>query len=373
MQLIPEWMNNVHPLIVHLPIALLVIAVVADFLGLVLKRFTWIKPAALWLYVFGALGTVAAYFSGKEAAESVSFPAPAYPVVSIHADLALYTMLFFSIYALIRLFLAWKKYDQKTAISIVLFAVAAGGLGLVQQTAERGGELVFRYGVGTKAQLAPVKAATPVEADRAAITVSENGSWHWLADAKAELTFRNNFRLLQGNWAKLSLQTVNFNGQNKALRIQIQNKNPFVFTFGPKLQNVQIIARINPEAFRGRVLLVHHFNSPQRYDFLSVENGTIRLGRVEEGKSIIFNTATINQSGWLTLKVVSSGGHYRGYVNDQLLVHGHSSDLPAGTNGLALQGSGALLIEKIETRNLNETMNEAMGGASGHSGMSNQH
>ncbi len=39
MSLIPEWMSNVHPLIVHFPVALLVIAVLADFLSLILKRY----------------------------------------------------------------------------------------------------------------------------------------------------------------------------------------------------------------------------------------------------------------------------------------------------------------------------------------------
>ncbi len=373
MTLIPEWMSNVHPLIVHFPIALLVIAVLADFLGLILKRFQWLRPAALWLYVIGVLGTVAAYISGKEAAEVVHFPAPAYAVVSTHADLALYTMLFFGVYALVRLLAAWKHWDQKTNVALVLFLIAAGGTGLIQQTAERGGELVFRYGVGTKTRPEPARAAAKDTSDVTTVTVAEDGSWRWSAGNKAVLNFKKNFNLIQGDWAKLLLQTVSDNGQNTALRIETESEKPVVFTFGPRLENTQITAKINLNGLKGRFLLIHHFTSPQRYGFLAFENGTIRLGRTIDGKTILGDTDTITQTGWLTVKVVSSGGHYRGYVNDQLLVHGHGTRLPAGANGFALLGSGALQIASIETVNLDNPTDGTMGASSNHSGMSNQH
>jgi len=354
MTLIPEWMSNVHPLIVHFPIALLVFAVAADLAGLILKRYQWIKPAALWLYVFGALGTIGAYISGKQAADIVTFPPPSYSVIGTHADLALYTMLFFGIYALLRLFVAWKKWDQRTVVAVVLFIVAAGGLGLVQQTAERGGELVFRYGVGTLAQTVVKETPAAVQTSGRAIIVGQNGSWNWQAGKDAALTLRQNFKLIQGDWENLLLQTGKAENGAAVLTISPQNKTPFLLGFGPDLGNLQITARVNLSGFAGRFLLAHHITAAARYDFLAIEKNQARLGRIQDGDITIFNRGDIPASNFLTLKVVSSNGHYRGYVNDQLIVHGHGPDLPPGPAGFALSGTGSIQITGIDVLALDE-------------------
>ncbi|WP_456407841.1 DUF2231 domain-containing protein [Caldithrix abyssi] len=354
MNLIPEWMSNVHPLIVHFPIALLVIAVLTDFIAIILKRFGWLKPAALWLYVLGALGTIGAYFSGKQAADVVNIPPQAYSVISVHADLALYTMLFFSIYAALRLFFARKKWDQKLVFSLVLFVVAAGGLGLVQQTAERGGELVFRFGVGANALVTVDEKPAQKQKGAANIEVEENGSWFWQANEKAALQFRQNFKLIKGRWDDLILQGAQTENNQSALNIQINTKKTVVFAFGPKLKNVQISAQVRLADFNGRFLLAHHILQPNTYDFLAIENKTVRLGRLEKGKEKIFDTGALELTPELTLKVVSSKGHYRGYVNGRLIVHGHGSDLKSGQTGFALLGSGQLQIKSIKVVSLDE-------------------
>lgn len=356
MTLIPEWMSNVHPLIVHFPIALLVIAVVADLAGIILKRYDWLKPAALWLYVFGALGTFGAYLSGKQAADIVNFPPPSYPVISEHADLALYTMLFFGIYAALRLFVYWKKWDQRTAIAVVLFIIATGGLGLVQQTAERGGELVFRYGVGTKAQTETAAAAPENKAHAATIDIAENGSWSWQAGKDAALILRQNFNLRQGDWQKVILQVVRTQDGTPALNIQTKNDGPFLFSFGPNLKNLQITARVNLSGFKGHFFLAHHISGAGTYDFLVVEDGQARLGRMVRGVVDFFDTGKAPQSAWLTLKAVSSSGHYRGYVNDKLITHGHGSDLKAGTAGFAFLGKGSIQISNLEVISLDDAL-----------------
>ena len=353
MNIIPEWMSNVHPLIVHFPIALLVIAVLADFLSLVLKRYEWIKSTALALYVFGALGTVGAYVTGKQAADIVNFPAPSYPVISRHADLALYTMLFFGIYALIRLLFTWRQWDRRPLIAIILFIVAATGLGLVQQTAERGGELVFRYGVGTKVQ-PEEKQKQAQTTPTAKIEISESGSWQWLAGNNPALTVRNNFRLLRGSWDDLTLQAVKSTGGTKALSIRTNRDQAYLFAFGPALKNVQLSSQVNVDNLTGRFLLVHHVSAPDTYDFLVIDQGKIRLGRTVNGVLEFFDEGVVKASGWITLKVVGSSGHFRGYVNDKLAVHGHGADLPAGQAGFALVGSGEVQLTAIEATSLDQ-------------------
>ncbi len=364
MTLIPEWMSNIHPLIVHFPIALLVMAILADFLSLILKRFSWIRPAALWLYVFGALGTIGAYITGKQAADVVHFPSAAYSVVARHADLALYTMLFFSGYALVRLFIAYKKWDQKNVVAIILFLVAAVASGLIQQTAERGGELVFRYGVGTNTQ--PKSAETAKQAVNSAsdkIEIRENGSWQWQATENTPSSFRQNFRLLNGNWKNLLLQRDQDQNGNTLLSILPKSQQTFSFVFGPALKNVQVTTQINLSDFNGRFLLEYHLSANGDYDFLAVERGEARLGRVVNGTTKIFDTRSVNTKGWLELKAVSSNGHYRGYINDKQILHGHEKELSPGAVGFALKGSGPVRLAKLEVISLdNEVPMMDMGG-----------
>lgn len=56
MSLLPEWAPNAHPLVVHFPIALVVVAAVTDAVALVVRRRAY---------------RVAAYVTGQEASESV--------------------------------------------------------------------------------------------------------------------------------------------------------------------------------------------------------------------------------------------------------------------------------------------------------------
>ena len=67
MWLVPAWAPNLHPLIVHFPIALLAAAGAVDLADLLLRGREPVRNAATWLYVAGAATAVAAYFSGVEA------------------------------------------------------------------------------------------------------------------------------------------------------------------------------------------------------------------------------------------------------------------------------------------------------------------
>ena len=55
---------ELHPIIVHFPIALLIVGVLLDFLALFLRR-THLVAAASWCLGFGSLALLAAELSGQ--------------------------------------------------------------------------------------------------------------------------------------------------------------------------------------------------------------------------------------------------------------------------------------------------------------------
>jgi uncharacterized membrane protein len=65
--MIPDWIPNIHPLVVHFPIALLVIAVLFDAARIYFKEESWLQKMVLALYATGSAGLIAAFWSGRRA------------------------------------------------------------------------------------------------------------------------------------------------------------------------------------------------------------------------------------------------------------------------------------------------------------------
>ena len=87
MQLVPEWAPNIHPMFVHFPLALLFTAVLIDFFALLARPWKWLRTVAATLYTVGAISAIVTYFTGQQAADLVSPPPEAQPILTEHADL----------------------------------------------------------------------------------------------------------------------------------------------------------------------------------------------------------------------------------------------------------------------------------------------
>lgn len=101
------------------------------------------------LYGLAAVSALAAYFSGKQAIDTVAVSFQGEMTASNHSDWGHYTLYFFSAYAIVRLFIFWKQWDKKRMVAIALFLLGLVGMGMVGKTADIGGKLVYKYGVGT--------------------------------------------------------------------------------------------------------------------------------------------------------------------------------------------------------------------------------
>ena len=149
MNLLPDWAPNIHPLLVHFPIALLITAAGLDLVGWAFRRNKPLRHAATLLYVLGTGAAVAAYFSGRAASQSVWLPGMAHAIVKTHWDWAFRTVWFFTVVTGVRLVLLRpSRRDPSPAIIAALALAGLVGIGLLRETGDRGGQLVFQHGVG---------------------------------------------------------------------------------------------------------------------------------------------------------------------------------------------------------------------------------
>jgi len=147
--LLPGWAPNLHPLVVHFPIALLLVAAGLDFAAWVLRCNRALRFVATVLFVAGTLAIAAAYLTGRAAAESIYLPGMAHAAVKDHWDWAFRALVFFSVLTTARLVLLWRGRPDPRPMLIAALAMAGlVGVVVLGETGDRGGRLVFQHGVG---------------------------------------------------------------------------------------------------------------------------------------------------------------------------------------------------------------------------------
>ena len=144
---------NLHAALVHFPVAFLALAPLFDLGCMVFRRRTWLDRDASALYVIGTLGSGAAFLTGQRAAAALrDLSATTETAVADHEDMALITLLAFVGITLLRLLVTWLARDDRRIrlgiFRLVALPVALAGLVLLALTADHGGRLVFRHGVG---------------------------------------------------------------------------------------------------------------------------------------------------------------------------------------------------------------------------------
>ena len=107
---------------------------------------------------------------------------------------------------------------------------------------------------------------------------------------------------------------------------------------------------VNLDGFDGELQLVLHAQDEHTFDFFSIAGATAALGRMDDGMPTVFEEGSFEASGWLFLRLFGGDGHFRGYVNGELLTHGHADDLAPGRFGLRVDGTGTVLVQQIQVQ-----------------------
>ena len=143
--------THLHPMIVHFPIALLIVGFLFDLTGAFLNK-DFFSKTGFYLLILGTVGVLAAYISGNIAGDGVSEAGALKQALENHeeaAELSLWLMVVASIVRITIVLL--KKYSGVFKwVAVVLFLV---GILSIARTGYYGGELVFKHAAGVQLNL----------------------------------------------------------------------------------------------------------------------------------------------------------------------------------------------------------------------------
>lgn len=143
--------SHIHPMIVHFPIALLIVGFLADLTGLITKK-EFFNKSGFYLLILGTLGVIAAYLSGEYAGDGVSEAGALGQALEIHESAALLSLWLMVGTALVRIgAVVLKKYEG--AVKAIAFVLFFAGVLSIARTGYYGGELVFKHAAGVQINL----------------------------------------------------------------------------------------------------------------------------------------------------------------------------------------------------------------------------
>jgi uncharacterized membrane protein len=153
---------DLHPVVDHFTISLLVVGVLIDLVANLAPTRIWLRYTALLLMILGAIAAGASYFTGGLEANRVydAMSEPAKLIFGRHAKLGTYMAIAFGVLAVWRILIQGVTFFAGSRSIYLIVAIVAAGILLY--IGSLGGKLVYTYGVGTALMgPAPEASATP--------------------------------------------------------------------------------------------------------------------------------------------------------------------------------------------------------------------
>ena len=139
---------DIHPLVIHFPIALLIVGALCDAVGILGRQDTFLKTGFI-LLVLGAFASIVAAVSGDAASEVAGKIPNITEDLEQHEDLSTIVAFLSVLFVLIRTHFTLKARFVGTVratylVLVLLLAVLTAAAGYT------GGKIVYDYGAGTR-------------------------------------------------------------------------------------------------------------------------------------------------------------------------------------------------------------------------------
>lgn len=139
--------THLHAMVVHFPIALILVGFFAELIGLVSSN-TFLRKAALLLLILGTAGVIAAFFSGNAAGAGMEEGSMG-KALGLHEQAAQFSLWLTLAAVLLRGGTDLLKLNQPW-IRIAAFLLFALSTAAVARTGYLGGQLVFKHAAGVE-------------------------------------------------------------------------------------------------------------------------------------------------------------------------------------------------------------------------------
>jgi uncharacterized membrane protein len=179
MNLLPalEQLQNVHPLFVHFPIALILVALFSEAVWRLSKKDHYRRFATYLIYL-SSLSAVAAVITGYLASNSLGHDMPGNEFVHVHRNIMLWMSGLLVATTVVMLFVrSFREGNWRRLLIVPLLIIS----GLLIYGADKGGRLVFEYGMGVRA--IPETSSEDTKGHEDEEEGTEKGSGHSTSDS----------------------------------------------------------------------------------------------------------------------------------------------------------------------------------------------
>jgi len=316
---------NLHPAVIHFPIALALTALALRAVQIVKPGWRNLDVSTTILTGLAAMGGVAAWLAGKQAAAGLgAISLAAETQLSRHANLAGVTVLLLAAATVVSLLVGrWAKATASASRvpGVAGFAALIVAAGFLMATSDMGGALVYRYGVAVDSSAEsgtePGNAATASDPTVPTAVTPGDGTVVWSPNGTAGMVFQ-----------------VNGSG---------------IIALPGQFGDVGVSASVDPTGFTGELALVHHAQSVAEWEGFRLTTGNkVQLVQARGGKEVVLaKSSLLFPRETTSLRVTSAEGHYKGLMDGDMVVHGHGPSGPEGMVGLLYSGQGMLKVYSL--------------------------
>jgi uncharacterized membrane protein len=351
---------NLHPALVHFPIALTAVALLFDMSVFIRGQWAWVERSAAALWVLAAAGAGVTYAAGRVAADGAGALSPAAEAtLASHADAALATVSALVVIALFRVWLTRRDGGEarvgREPLRVVVLLAALLVQGLVAYTGDLGGALVYRHGVAVSSRpshsMPPAAITSPQRepAKSSRFSHLEDGSMVWTPRPGDEAALGEVLEPFGEVAVRVAMVTASAEG------LSLVASGRTLLAFPGSWENVQLEIRVDASEFEGALALGARVAGDSAGGFLRIgSDGTTELVARRQGKEEVLDEAKPPLSGGQkTLGVSAVGRHWKGFADGKTVVHGHTQLPGAGHVALLLDGVGTVRLISVRISPVN--------------------